>query len=133
MTSQIDWISVGDVLANHLPALWVVAAAVIGSSAVSALIPETSSVETEVAPGVTAVTPDVIRDFPLEIGTVTRVVDGDTYDVQLNRTGETVRVRLACASRRRSYAPVGAQPRRDGDVSAAASRPSRRGAPPTPL
>jgi endonuclease YncB( thermonuclease family) len=35
------------------------------------------------------------QPFPLEIGIVARVIDGDTYDVKLERTGQPARVRLA--------------------------------------
>lgn len=97
MSRHIDWAGIGDFIGTHLPALWVVAAAVTGGLALSELVPDTPKSLADVGPEVAKITPEVIREFPLEIGTVTRVVDGDTYDVQLDRTGETVRVRLAWA------------------------------------
>ena len=109
MNSQVDWATVSDAMANHLPALWVVAAAVLGASAVSALVPKPPEALSEIALGVTAVTPEVIREFPLEIGTVTRVIDGDTYDVQLDRTGDVVRGRLAWVDTPETNQPFGAE------------------------
>lgn len=109
MNTQIDWSTVGDVIGNHLPALWVAAAAVAGGFALNTLIPSTPDSAPEIAPGVAAVTPEAVREFPLEIGTVTRIVDGDTFDVQLDRTGSTVRVRLAWVDAPETDQPFGSQ------------------------
>ena len=63
----------------------------------------------EIEPRVARITPEVIREFPLEIGTVTRVVDGDTYGVQLNRDGDTVRIRLTWADAPEADQPFGTE------------------------
>lgn len=98
-----------EVAANHLPAFWMVAAAIIGGSAIGTLVPAPPTVPTEIVPGGMAATPEVIREFPLEIGTVTRVIDGDTYDVQLDRTGDVVRVRLVWVDTPETNQPFGAE------------------------
>lgn len=80
-----------DSLGAHLPALWVAAAVVLGAATLASLEPPAPVVATSIELRSEAPTPP----FPLEIGRVERVIDGDTYDVVLERTGEPVRVRLA--------------------------------------
>ena len=117
MNTQIAWGDVAHTIGNHLPVLWVAAAAVAGGFALSALLPDTPSPLPEFAPGVTAVSPEAIQEFPLEIGTVSRVIDGDTYDVHLDRTGSTMRVRLAWVDAPETDQPFGIEATQWAEVS----------------
>ena len=74
----------------HMPAIWVLAAAVIGAATLAGLAPSGGPGEAAPVAGM-----QDAPSFPLEIGTVERIVDGDTYVVRLRRTGETTTVRLA--------------------------------------
>ena len=82
-----------DSLAAHLPALWVAAAVVLGGATLGTLEQRPGAAGMPVDAGGAA--PQDAQPFPLEIGQVERVIDGDTYDVVLERTGEPMRVRLA--------------------------------------
>ena len=82
-----------DVLATHLPALWVAGAAALGVATLTTLDEGPGSTEPNTGAG--PVMEDTNRPFPLEIGIVEGVIDGDTYEVRLERSGEQVRVRLA--------------------------------------
>ena len=96
-----------DILASHLPALWVAGAAVLGVATLTTLDEHSGSIE----PGGDA-DPVVVENsppFPLEIGIVEGVIDGDTYDVKLERTGEQARVRLAWMDAPEPEQPLGAE------------------------
>ena len=70
-----------------------VGAFVLGGATLGTLEQHPGAVETPIEAGSAA--PQRSQPFPLEIGIVERVIDGDTYDVALERTGEPMRVRLA--------------------------------------
>ena len=93
MKTEMSISGVFDVLTLHMPALWVASAAALG------VVTLTNLGEPPAPIGATASTHPVAvetaRPFPLEIGIVERIIDGDTYDVKLERSGEQARVRLA--------------------------------------
>jgi endonuclease YncB( thermonuclease family) len=95
-----------DFLAMHLPALWVAGAGAIGVATLTSLDERLPSPEVSRLARPVAV--ETARPFPLEIGVVERVIDGDTYDVRLDRTGEKARVRLAWMDAPERAQPFGA-------------------------
>jgi micrococcal nuclease len=96
-----------DVLVTHLPALWVAGTAALGVATLSTL--DQRPVPTEPNADAHPVVVETARPFPLAIGIVERVIDGDTFDVKLERTGEQVRVRLAWVDAPEREQPFGAE------------------------
>lgn len=96
-----------DFLTTHLPALWVAGAGAIGVATLTSLGEHLPS--PDVTRGARPVAVETARPFPLEIGIVERVIDGDTYDVRLDRTGEEARVRLAWMDAPERAQPFGAE------------------------
>jgi len=93
MKTDMNMNRIFDLLTLHMPALWVAGAAVLGVATLASLGERPASMG---ATGDTRpVAVETARPFPLEIGIVERVIDGDTYAVKLDRTGEQARVRLA--------------------------------------
>jgi endonuclease YncB( thermonuclease family) len=99
--------SVLDFLASHLPALWVAGAAAVGVVTLTTLEERPAAIQPNAGAGPVAV--EIARPFPLEIGIVERVIDGDTYEVKLERTGEQARVRLAWMDAPEPEQPFGQQ------------------------
>jgi endonuclease YncB( thermonuclease family) len=96
-----------DFLATHLPALWVAGATALGVATLTTLDEPPATVQPNT--GASPVTAETSQPLALEIGVVERVIDGDTYDVKLERTGELVRVRLAWMDAPERTQPFGAE------------------------
>lgn len=121
--------------ANHLPALWVAAAIGFGGATIASLqervdaasktdqsvaieAPAPRFSELEIDPTrfasdgsltTNGIEPTVKQSFPLELGIVERVIDGDTYDIRLDRTNAVERVRLAWIDTPEPDQPFGAE------------------------
>ena len=97
--------------ADHLPALWVVAGAITGFVTLQALLPQDAETAVSaISADARAVTTNAELappPFPLALGSVQRVIDGDTYDVVLDENGELVRIRLAWVDAPESDQPFG--------------------------
>lgn len=96
-----------NLLSMHLPALWLAMAAGLGAATLTTLDHRPESIEPNACVG--RVSEESERPFPLEIGIVERVVDGDTFDVKLERTGRQVRVGLAWMDAPELGQPFGAE------------------------
>lgn len=124
---------------DHLPAVWAASAFVIGAATLASLEARTVSMQASAMPqpahevAVMSAAPAPVfaaqepvpalhaaiekgaptslqgQPFPLEIGFVERVIDGDTYAVRLDRTGALEQVRLAWIDTPESDQPFGAE------------------------
>jgi endonuclease YncB( thermonuclease family) len=113
-----------NVIIDHLPAVWAAGAFIIGAVTLASLETRDASTQASAIPlpateiaAIPAASPRFApqetvpalraaidedaptipqkQPFPLEIGLVERVIDGDTYAVRLDRTGALEQVRLA--------------------------------------